>query len=230
MSDPTTSPGATGRTGDTDAQPVPGASAGGAIVRASWIGTVVFTVSAIATAIAPHTFVALGVGVSMVLFLAGIVVFLWAFAVAVGRSRTDLIGMGGLFFLAGSAPRHIRRSLLGSLGVEVLVGLATAAVHPFTPLAFGVLVPMYGLALCGLWAARHGTFPPRPPEEPSAKQRKAARGSGRSSDARSADRAGSASSTRSRKGGRVTPPGARSKAPPRPASRSASRKGATRPS
>ena len=24
---------------------------------------------------------------------------------------------------------------------------------------------MYGLALCGLWAARYGTFPPRPPEE-----------------------------------------------------------------
>ena len=42
--------------------------------------------------------------VSLVLFAVGMVVFVWAYAVAVGRSRTDLIGIGGLFFLAGSAP------------------------------------------------------------------------------------------------------------------------------
>ena len=118
-----------------------------------------------ASAIAPNTFIAAGVATSLVLFFAGIGLFFWAYAVAVNRSRTDLIGMGGLFFLAGTAPRSVQRSLLGSLAVEVVVGLVTAAVHPFTPLAFGVLAWMYGLALCGLWAARYGTFPPRPPEE-----------------------------------------------------------------
>jgi hypothetical protein len=138
---------------------------GPAIIRASWIGTVIFAVTAILSAIDPRTFIAVSVGVAMILFFAGIGIFFWAYAVAVGRSRTDLIGMGGLFFLAGSAPRSVQRSLLGSLAVEVVVALATAAVHPFTPLAFGVLAPMFGLALCGLWGARHGTFAPRPPPE-----------------------------------------------------------------
>jgi hypothetical protein len=147
---------------------VPGAPAhvpGRGIIRASWIGTVVFTITAVASAIAPNTFIAAGVATAGLLFFAGIGVFFWAYAVAVNRSRTDLIGMGGLFFLAGSAPRRVQWSLLGSLAVQVVVGLVTAAVHPFTPLAFGVLAWMYGLALCGLWAARYGTFPPRPADE-----------------------------------------------------------------
>jgi len=151
------------------ADPVPAAGGerppGLGIIRASWIGTAVFVITAVASAIAPDRFIAAGVATSMVLFFVGIAVFFWAYAVAVNRSRTDLIGMGGLFFLAGSAPRPVQISLLGSLGVQVVVGLATAAVHPFTPLAFGVLAWMYGLALCGLWAARYGTFPPRPAEE-----------------------------------------------------------------
>ncbi len=150
---------------ESDEATSPAAVRGPAIIRASWIGTGIFSVTAILAAIAPHTFIAVSVGVAMILFFVGIGVFFWAYAVAVGRSRTDLIGMGGLFFLAGSAPRPVQRSLLGSLAVEVVVALATAAVHPFTPLAFGVLAPMYGLALCGLWGARHGTFAPRPPEE-----------------------------------------------------------------
>jgi hypothetical protein len=145
--------------------------AGRGIIRASWIGTVVFAVTATASAIAPNTFIAAGVATAGLLFFAGIGVFFWAYAVAVNRSRTDLIGMGGLFFLAGSAPRPVQWSLLGSLTVEVVVGLATAAVHPFTPLAFGVLAPMYGLALCGLWAARYGTFQARPPEEKRGRSR-----------------------------------------------------------
>lgn len=150
---------------DELAPPDPAPVAGPGIIRASWIGTALLSVTAILAAIAPTTFIAVSVGVAMVMFFVGIGLFFWAYAVAVARSRTDLIGMGGLFFLAGSAPRSVQRSLLGSLIVEIVVALATAGVHPFTPLAFGVLAPMYGLALCGLWAARHGTFPPRPPDE-----------------------------------------------------------------
>ncbi len=161
------------------------------------MGTIVFSICAVLTAVAPHTFVALGVGVSLVLFFAGIGLFLWAYAVAVNRSRTDLIGLGGLFFLVGSAPRGVQRSLLGSFAVEIVVALVTAAVHPFTPLAFGVLAPMYGLALCGLWAAKWGTFPPRPPDEGRRKGRSTATGGGSKAKATA-------------KNGRVTPPKGRS--------------------
>ena len=33
---------------------------------------------------------------------------------------------------------------------------------PGTSLAVGILVPMFGLGLNGLWCAFHGVFPPRP--------------------------------------------------------------------
>lgn len=134
------------------------------IVRASWIGTAVFSASAIA-AVATRTARIPAVAVAAALFAAGIGVFFWAYAIAVGRSRTDAIGIGGLFFLAGKdtapEPAH-KRSLLASLAVQTVVALATAGARPFTTLAFGVLVPLYGLALTGLYGARHGRFGPRP--------------------------------------------------------------------
>ena len=51
--------------------------------------------------------------------------------------------------------------------VQVVVALVAAAVHPFTPLAFGTLVPMVGLGFSGLWAVRHGLFPARVGVRPS---------------------------------------------------------------
>ncbi len=132
------------------------------IVRASWWGTGVFGVVSVAAAAAPSTFSTFAVVVDLVLFLAGCVLFGVSFFRAVGRSRTDAIGIGGLYFLAGgTAPAPIRKALLGALAVEVVVALGTAFARPYTNLAAGVLVPVYGLGLCGLWASTHGTFGPR---------------------------------------------------------------------
>ena len=132
------------------------------IVRASAAGTVVFAVTAVA-AVVTEAATVVAAGVALALFAVGIGIFFWAYAIAVNRSRTDAIGIGGLFFLAGSetAPAGVKRALLASLALQTAIGLATAAARPFTPLAFGVLVPLYGLALTGLWGARHGRFGPR---------------------------------------------------------------------
>ena len=133
-------------------------------MRASWAGTAVFAATAIAAALTRTARIP-AVVVAACLFVAGIGIFFWAYAIAVGRSRTDAIGIGGLFFLAGKdtapAPED-KRHLLGSLATQTAVGLATAGARPFTTLAFGVLVPLYGLALTGLYGARHGRFGPRP--------------------------------------------------------------------
>ena len=134
---------------------------GSGLVRVSWAGTIVFTAATILALIAEGLRV-VAVGVSVILFAAGIASFLWAYGIAVGRSRTDSIGIGGLYFLAGdSAPPIVRRQLLGSLAAQTVVGIVAAAARPYTSLAFGVLVPMFGLGLSGLWGARHGTFGPR---------------------------------------------------------------------
>jgi hypothetical protein len=129
----------------------------------SWAGTAVFTVTALAAVVADGAML-VSTPVAIVLFLIGVVQFARAFIYAVNVRRSELIGVGGLFLLAGSAPRRVQKHLLGSLGVEIAVANVTAALKPYTALAFGALVPMYALGLAGLWAARYGTFPPRPPE------------------------------------------------------------------
>ncbi len=130
------------------------------ILWASVIGTVIFVVATAIGTLAIDV-VEVTVVVSLVLFALGMAVFFVAYVKAIGRSRYEAIGMGGLFFLAGSAPRPAQVVLLGSLAVEVVVGLVAASVRIYTPVAFALLVPMYGLGLAGLWGANHGTFPPR---------------------------------------------------------------------
>lgn len=142
--------------------PTPTRTTADPIVRASVAGTLAFAGTALAAVVTPAATIPAAV-VALGLFAAGIGIFFWAYAIAVNRSRSDAIGIGGLFFLAGdgTAPRRIRTALVGSLAAQTAVGLATAAARPFTTLAFGVLVPVFGLALTGLWGARHGRFGPR---------------------------------------------------------------------
>lgn len=135
---------------------------GAGIVRASWVGTAVFGIGTVAGVVAPDQLQWLGFAVSLALFVVGSAAFVWAFALAVGRSRTDAIVVSSLYLLAG-APIPARVQLFGSLAVEVVVAFGTAAARPYTIAATAILAPLYGLGLCGLWAARYGTFPPRKP-------------------------------------------------------------------
>jgi len=133
------------------------------IIKLSWIGTGLFAVTAIAATIDPDVFAPVAFVVAMTLFFIGCVVFFLAYFQAISRSREVDIGIGGLFFLAGAAPRRVQVLLLGALGVQVVIGLVAASVRIYTPVAFALLVPMYGLGLSGLWGATYGTFPPRQP-------------------------------------------------------------------
>ncbi len=103
--------------------------------------------------------------VDLAVFLAGCLGYLLAYANAVSRSRVDAIGLGALFFLTDdAAPPAVRRSFWLWTSVQTVVALAAAAVRPFTPVAFGILVPIAGLALMGLWGARYGRFQSRFPQ------------------------------------------------------------------
>ncbi|MBI2708340.1 MAG: hypothetical protein HYX34_01395 [Actinobacteria bacterium] len=153
-------PGLPGLPGTAELPGLPGLP-GPAIIRAARWTTAVFAAVATAATVDPDRLAWALVAVSLAYFVAGFGLFVAAYARAVARSRTDAIGIGGWFFLQGTAPREARRPLLGALAVQVVVAIVTASVHPFTPLAFAVLAPLEGLGLCGLWGARHGTFGPR---------------------------------------------------------------------
>ena len=146
------------------------------IVRLDVIGTVVFTVSAVFAAVVfDGPAKVQGVVVDLALFTVGVAAFLWGYWVAVQRSRQDELSVAELYFLLGAAiPRDVKRTMNLCLLVQTVVAVATAMTRLTTPsdtsssgssagstLAFGVLVPMFGLGLNGLWAAVHGTFGPR---------------------------------------------------------------------
>jgi hypothetical protein len=132
---------------------------GKSIVVASWVTLAIFSIVAIADALGLHALNTPATVVSVSLFLASLVIWVYAFALALVRSaRGDDIAVASWVFLTPSAPKEIRRHLLGATGVCIVVALATAWANPFS-----VLVPMLPLGFAALWGARHGVYPARRP-------------------------------------------------------------------
>lgn len=139
-----------------------GGATGAGVVAADLVGSVVFASAAVLATVWPEALAVPVAVLDVALFAAGCVAFVWSFLVVVARSRTEAISVASTYFLTGgTAPSPVRLVLLGALAAQVVVALATASIRPFTALAFGILVPVYGLGLNGLWAARHGSFPGR---------------------------------------------------------------------
>jgi hypothetical protein len=133
---------------------------GKAIVVASWSSLAVFAVIAISDAAGLHALNTPATVVSVVLFLVSLPIWIYAFGLVLVRSaRGDDIAVASWVFLTPSAPKDVRRHLLGATGASVVVALATAWANPFS-----VLVPMLQLGLAALWGARHGVYPARRPQ------------------------------------------------------------------
>jgi hypothetical protein len=140
------------------AEPAPGATLpGGVVVRSAVIGTIVYVVVSLLAVVVPSARIAVVV-VDLGLFLAGCGLYFWGWAVAAGRSRESQISLLNLISLQDVAPNAVRARLLGALGVQVAVAAATCWITE--ALAFGWLVPVWGLAHCEYWGARHGVFGP----------------------------------------------------------------------
>lgn len=138
-----------------------GAPVGAGLVNVDFAGTGALVVVALAGVLAPDTFGTLTAVVSGVLFAVGVVGFLWGYATGVVRSRDEQVGLGGLFFLSGTAPRIVRFRLRLAFAVQVVVAVAAASIRPYTSVAFAVLAPMLGMGIMAVWGARHGTFAPK---------------------------------------------------------------------
>jgi hypothetical protein len=144
---------------------------GRSIIRADVTGTAFFVVTmAIAIPLRDRRPAQVAViAVSMALFAVGIVTALIAYSAALERSRAQQVGVANVFLLTGAtAPPAVKRAMNGLLAAQVVVAIsgATAGVvgldkGELNALAFGVLVPMAGIGLNGLWGARHGTYGPR---------------------------------------------------------------------
>jgi hypothetical protein len=113
--------------------------------------------------------------VSLVLFAAGIATSLLAYTSALERSRTEEVGVANLFLLTGdTAPKPVKRAMSAALAVQIVAAIIGASIgvsglqdSQLNALAFGVLVPMFGIGMNGAWAARYGSYGPR--VQPTAK-------------------------------------------------------------
>jgi hypothetical protein len=139
-----------------------------ALLTLDLAGTAALLATSLAGAIVPDPLGVVHAALSGVLFVVGTGALLWAYAVGISRSRTELVDIPGLFLLSGPvAPDALRRRFRVALGLQIIAVVVAASIRPFTEVAFGILAPMYGLGLMALWGARHGTFPERPPRQPS---------------------------------------------------------------
>jgi hypothetical protein len=143
---------------------------GSRIMAADQVGTALFVVTAVLAAVFFTTALQwVGAITALALFAIGVFCFLWSYVEAVQRSRTDEISVTSLYLLAGPpTPTGVKRRMLALLVVQVATAVATTFARldgpdgePGSSLAVGFLVPMFGFGLNGLWAARHGNFPPQ---------------------------------------------------------------------
>ena len=144
--------------------PTPGA--GGAprwqwLLVASRAGTAVVCVAIALGAAWPDRAGVAAQVVALVLFGAGSLAYLRAYAVAVRRSRVEQVSTMAAFVGMPGAPRPVRIELRLAAGLQFAAGLTGAAVRPFGPLAFGILAGVYGMGVMALWGAGHGEFPRR---------------------------------------------------------------------
>lgn len=147
--------------------------------RATIVGTAVFVaVLAIAVPLREERWAQVLIGVvSVALFAVGVVASLWAYAAALERSRTEEVGVANLYLLSGAtAPPPVKRVMLTALAAQVVASVTAATIGAagldngqLNALAFGVLVPMFGIGMNGAWAARYGSYGPRvnPAAKPS---------------------------------------------------------------
>jgi hypothetical protein len=140
---------------------------GAQLVRVHQVLTAVFVLTALyAAAVFDTAAQWAGAITAMVLFSIGVVLFLWGFWNAVQRSRTEELAVTSVFFLTGGcASSQVRRQMNLLLIVQVVTAFATTFWrstgpdgNPGSSLALGILVPMLGLGLNGLWASMYGTF------------------------------------------------------------------------
>jgi hypothetical protein len=141
------------------------------IVRADVGGTIVFLVAlAVAVPLRNDRPGQVLIAVtSLVLFAVGIATSLWAYTSALELSRSKEVGVANLYLLTGpTAPARVKRTMSIALAVQVaaaltgaIVGVTGLSENELNALAFGVLVPMFGIGMNGLWAARYGSFGPR---------------------------------------------------------------------
>jgi hypothetical protein len=142
---------------------------GTALVRIDMVGTALFVVVAAVSVVSQDLAKSVGAPFSFALGAVGIVAFIWSYALAVERSRTDEISVTQLYLVSGDvAPPRIKRALRAALTVQVAVALTAMSIGfartkpaEFNWAACTIVTPLFGFGMNGVWVSRHGRFAAR---------------------------------------------------------------------
>lgn len=144
-------------------------SPGSLVLRLDVLGTAVLVVTGLLGAASDTLARSILAPVSAVAGALGIVLFVWSYFHAIGRSREHEISVSQLYGVAGKvAPKKVKRQLQWCLWLQVLVAVAVMAFgfsrtkpQEFNWAAVIIVVPLFGMGMNGAWVARFGTFGPR---------------------------------------------------------------------
>ena len=96
---------------------------------------------------------------SLTLSALGCAIFLRALFHLAGRSRHEEVSVAGAFLLLEEAAIGAKAFFWSMLGIQLASALIAAGTRFYTPLAFGILVPVFGVGMMSLWGAKHARFP-----------------------------------------------------------------------
>ena len=144
-------------------------SPGSLVLRLDVLGTSVLVVTGVLGAVSDTLARTVLAPVSAVAGALGIVLFVWSYLHAIGKSREHEISVSQLYGVAGKvAPKSVKRQLQWCLWLQVLVAVAVMAFgfsrtkpQEFNWAAVIIIVPLFGMGMNGAWVARFGTFGPR---------------------------------------------------------------------
>jgi hypothetical protein len=138
-----------------------GESEGLWIIALAWQSTVALIPFLLVGLINVDRFGIFVVVISCSYFFIGLSCLLSALLIGLSRSKFEIVNVGNLFLLQGSAPKPVQKIFLASLFFQSLSVVVVAAMRPYSMLAFGVLAPTLVIGLLALWGAKHGKFTSR---------------------------------------------------------------------
>ena len=120
----------------------------------SWRSTAVLAVVLTAGVAAPSALAEVVAVASLAMFAVGVVAFLWAYGIALQRSRTEDVSVAGLYLLSEGAPKIVKRHLLGSLGLQTVLSIAAASMAARASLSLRSYSSRgKGGSMAGMWSS-----------------------------------------------------------------------------
>lgn len=132
------------------------------LLRLQWQATLVFVAATVLNVLTDGAIDIPYAVLCTIAFVVGFIAFSLGFWNGLQRSKEEEVTLWGLVAASSThVPARARTIHWASIVTQLVGAVVAASLRAFTPQAFGLLVPMLGLGLAGLWGSRYASFHPR---------------------------------------------------------------------